>query len=61
MEIHKRKMIGSRQNMGQLRYGYFIKDSRQNNLDGSIHTIEKLIEAAEKVEFEDERHIELRM
>ena len=33
----------------------------QNNLDESSHTIEKLIKAAEKVEFEDERHIELIM
>ena len=30
-------------------------------MDKSNHTIEKLRKAAEKVEFEDERHIELRM
>ena len=30
-------------------------------MDESSHTIEKLRKAAEKVEFEDEHHIELRM
>ena len=30
-------------------------------MDESSHTIEKLRKAAEKVEFEDERHVELKM
>ena len=30
-------------------------------MDESSHTIEKLRKAAEKAEFEDERHIELRI
>ena len=33
----------------------------QNNLDEIRHTIEKLIKEDEKVEFEDERHIDLVM
>ena len=33
----------------------------KTNLDESSHTIEKLRNAAEKVEFEDECHIELRI
>ena len=43
--------------MGQENYGYCIKYSFQTNLNESIHTIQKMIKAAEKVEFEDGRHI----
>ena len=38
-----------------------INDGCQTSLGGSSNTIEKLRKSAEKVEFEDERHIELRM
>ena len=47
--------------MGQRKYRDCIKDGCQINLDKSSHTIEKQIKAAEKVEVEDEQHIELRM
>ena len=61
VERYKRNPIEAQQDIGQEKYGDFIKDGFQTNLDESSHTIEKLIKAAEKVEFEDERHIELRM
>ena len=61
VERYKRKIIEAQQNIGQGKYGYCIKDGCQTNLDKSSHTIEKLIKAAEKVEFEDERHIKLIM
>ena len=61
VERYKRKLIEAQQNIGQEKYGDCIKDGCQTNLDESSHTIEKLRKAAEKVEFEDERHIELRM
>ena len=47
--------------MGQERYGDCIKYGCQTNLDESSHTIEKLRKLAEKVEFEDKRHLELIM
>ena len=45
--------------MGKVNYGYCIKYSCKNNLDEISHTIEKLKEESEKVEFEYEHHIEL--
>ena len=47
--------------MGQEKYEDCIKDGFQTKLDEISHTIEKLIIAAEKIDFEDERHIGLRM
>ena len=47
--------------MEQENYGYCIKYSCQTNFNEIIHTIQKMIEAAEKVEFEDGRHIEFIM
>ena len=61
VERYKNNLIEDQQNIGQEKYGDCIKDGCQNNLDESSHTIEKLRKASEKVEFEDERHIELRM
>ena len=46
---------------GKKKYGDCIKDGCQTNLDESSHTIEKLRKSAEKVAFEDERHIDLTM
>ena len=61
VERYKRKLIESQQDIGQEKYGDCIKDGCQTNLNENSHTIEKLRKEAEKVEFEDERHIELRM
>ena len=38
---------------------YCIKYGCQTNLDENSHIIEKRRKSSEKVEFEDERHIEL--
>ena len=38
-----------------------IKYGCQNNLDEIIHTIEKLKKASEKVEFEDDCPVEIRI
>ena len=61
VDRYQRKLIEGQQDKGQEKYGDCIKYGCQTNLDESIHTIEKLRKDAEKVEFEDERHIELRM
>ena len=61
VDRYKRKLIEAQQDIGQEKYGDCIKDGCQTNLDESSHTIEKMRKAAEKVEFEDERHVELRM
>ena len=61
IQIYKMKLIEVKQNMGQVNYGYCIKYGCQNNQYESIHTIEKLKEAPEKVEFKYEYHVELRM
>ena len=45
----------------QERYGDCIKDGCQTKLEKIIHTLEELRKSAEKVEIEDERHIELNM
>ena len=60
VERYKREIIEYQQDIGLEKYGDCIKYVCQNNLDEIIHTIEKTRKAAEKVEFEDERHIELR-
>ena len=61
VERYKRNLIESQQNIGQEKYGDCKKYGCQTNLDESSHTIEKLRNSAERVKFEDERHIELRM
>ena len=61
VDRYKRKVIKSQQNIVQEKYGDCIKDGCQNILEEISHTVEKLRKTAEKVEFEDERHIELRM
>ena len=60
-ERYKRKLVEAQQHIGQEKYGECIKDDCQNNFEEISHTVEKLIKAAEKVEFEDERHTELKM
>ena len=47
--------------MGQEKYKDCIKYGCQTNLDESVHTVGKLRKSDEKVEFEDELHIEIRM
>ena len=47
--------------MGKLKKQILQKDVCQTNSDEIIHTIEKPRKAAERVDFEDERHIELIM
>ena len=61
VEKYKRDLIENQQNIGQEKYGECIKDGCQTNLHEISHTIEKLIKASERVCFEDEHHIDLRM
>ena len=49
VESHKSNIIEYQTNMGQEKYGDFIKYYCQTNLDEISHTIEKLRKAADKV------------
>ena len=59
VEIYTRKLIESQQNMQQEKYEAFIKDGCKPNLYERNQTIEKLIKSAEKVEFDNESHIQI--
>ena len=61
VDRYNTNLIEYQQNTGKEKYGDSRKDGCQTKLDESRHNFEKLMKSDEKVEFEDELRIELKM